>query len=80
MMGGVAFILLKAGQPGPESAKQAEISLASLLKILHIARFGDQRPLAKERQRHAMVVFGADFRWIWLICRELYVLLFRSQF
>ena len=45
MMGGVAFILLKAGQPGPESAKQAEISLASLLKILHIARFGDQRPL-----------------------------------
>ena len=38
MMGGVAFILLKAGRQGPESAKQAEIRLASLLKILQIAR------------------------------------------
>jgi hypothetical protein len=37
MMGGAAFILLKAGQTGPESAKQAEIRLASLLKILHNA-------------------------------------------
>jgi hypothetical protein len=44
MMGGVAFILLKDGQPGPETAKQAEIRLASLRKILHIARFGGQRP------------------------------------
>jgi hypothetical protein len=50
MMGGVAFILLKAGQPGPESAKQAEIRLACLLKILQIARFGGQRPLADGRK------------------------------
>jgi hypothetical protein len=38
MMGGGAFILLKAGRPWPESAKQAEIRLAILLKILHVAR------------------------------------------
>jgi hypothetical protein len=37
MMGGGAFILLKAGRPGPESAKQAENRLAGLLKVLHIA-------------------------------------------
>jgi hypothetical protein len=34
MMGGGAFILLKAGLKGPETAKQAEIGLAVLLKIL----------------------------------------------
>jgi hypothetical protein len=39
MMGGGAFILLKVGRPRPESAKQAEIRLAILLKILHIAPF-----------------------------------------
>lgn len=36
-MGGVAFNLLKTGSSGPESAKQAEILLADLLKILRIA-------------------------------------------
>jgi hypothetical protein len=46
MMGGVAFILLKAGRTGPESAKQAELRLASLLKILHIARPEGEKPLA----------------------------------
>jgi hypothetical protein len=39
MMGGVAFILLKDGRTGAETAKQAEIRLASFQKILHIARF-----------------------------------------
>jgi hypothetical protein len=34
MMGGGAFILLKVGRKGPETAKQAEIRLANLLKIL----------------------------------------------
>jgi hypothetical protein len=34
MMGGGAFILLKAGSGGPKTAKQAEIRLAVLLKIL----------------------------------------------
>jgi hypothetical protein len=37
MMAGTAFILLKAGGKWPESAKQAEIGLASLLIILRIA-------------------------------------------
>jgi hypothetical protein len=36
-MSGGAFILLKAGRIGPETAKQAEIRLANLLKILPIA-------------------------------------------
>jgi hypothetical protein len=35
-MGGGAFLLLKAGDSGPESSKQAEIRLAGLLKILAI--------------------------------------------
>ena len=35
-MGGAAFNLLKTGRSGPESAKQAEILLADLLKILRI--------------------------------------------
>jgi hypothetical protein len=34
MMGGGGFILLKAGRGGPETAKQAEIRLAILPKIL----------------------------------------------
>jgi hypothetical protein len=40
MMGGVAFILLKVGRSGPKSARQAEIRLAILLKILQIADCG----------------------------------------
>jgi hypothetical protein len=39
MMGGEAFLLLKAGLIGPETAKQAEIWLAILLKIVEIAPF-----------------------------------------
>jgi hypothetical protein len=39
-MGGGAFILLKTGRRGPESAKQAEIGLASLFKILGIRPSG----------------------------------------
>ena len=35
-MGGEAFILLKAGLSGPETAKHTEIDLAGLLKILAI--------------------------------------------
>jgi hypothetical protein len=44
MMGGGAFIPLKAGRPQRESVKQAEIRLASLLKILGIARSRGQNP------------------------------------
>jgi hypothetical protein len=40
MMGGGAFILLKVGRGRRESAKQAEIRLANLLKILQIGRSG----------------------------------------
>jgi hypothetical protein len=40
MMGGVAFTLLKAGCSWPKSAKQVEICLASLPKILGIAAPG----------------------------------------
>jgi hypothetical protein len=36
----VAVVLIKAGVRRPESAKQAEIRLASLLKILTIAPAG----------------------------------------
>jgi hypothetical protein len=38
MMGGGAFILLKVGGSERERAKQAEIGLARLLKILGIGR------------------------------------------
>jgi hypothetical protein len=47
MMGGAAFILLKDGGTGPETAKQAKIRLARLRKILHIARFAGHRPLVE---------------------------------
>jgi hypothetical protein len=51
MMGGGAFILLKAGRHWPESAKQAEIRLASLLKILQIAHFGTEALARAKRRR-----------------------------
>jgi hypothetical protein len=44
-IGGVVVILIKAGPNRPENAKQAEIGLASLLKILWIA------PLLWPKQR-----------------------------
>jgi hypothetical protein len=65
MMGGGAFILLKVGQPWPETAKQAEIRLANLLKILRIAGFGGENT-SQGGKGHAMVVF-CDFRGTWLI-------------
>jgi hypothetical protein len=43
-MSGGGFIPLKAGGARPESAKQAEIRLANLLKILSIGGFGGQSP------------------------------------
>jgi hypothetical protein len=47
MMGEGAFILLKGGRRWPESAKQAEIRLAILLKILQIVGFWGQNHPAK---------------------------------
>ena len=58
MMGGGAFILLKAGRPRPESAKQTEIRLAILPKMLQIAHFGTAA-LANGRKEHPMVVLTA---------------------
>ena len=61
-MGGRAFILLKAGRRAAETVKQAEIRLASLLKILHNTRSGgdkDPRRLCR-----------GDFRSVWLIRRN----------
>jgi hypothetical protein len=49
MMGGGAFILLKVGHPCPETAKQAEIRLANLLKILWIAGFGGENASQGEK-------------------------------
>jgi hypothetical protein len=42
MMGNGAFVLLKAGSRGPKTAKQVEIRLAVLLKILEIAGLGHE--------------------------------------
>jgi hypothetical protein len=55
-MGGGAFLLLKTGDFGPESSKQAEIRLAILLKILQIARFSAELP--KAVKAHSKVVFS----------------------
>jgi hypothetical protein len=56
MMGGAAFFLLKAGIPGPESAKQAEIRFAILPKILGIGRSGPAKFARRSLGAHAMVV------------------------
>jgi hypothetical protein len=79
MMGEEAFILLKAGGGEPESAKQAEIRVAILPKILRFARFDGRNLLARGRT-HMLWLCRCGFRKIWLIRRESHALLFRSQF
>jgi hypothetical protein len=54
MMGGGAFILLKAGQTRPESAEQAEGGLAGLWKILAIGRLGVPKPSPAVEKNAAM--------------------------
>jgi len=56
MMGGGAFILLKVGHCWPETAKQAEIRLANLVKILRIAGFGGENPSPRRDK---------DMRWLY---------------
>jgi hypothetical protein len=56
MIGGGAFILLKVDRIRPESAKQTEVRLASLLKILGIARSGEPKPSPRSEKSGAMVV------------------------
>jgi hypothetical protein len=63
MMGGGAFILLKVGRIGPESAEHAEIRLANLLKILRISGSGGRRPFQNEEKAGGRI----DFRKIWII-------------
>ena len=55
-MGGGAFILLKVGHCWPETAKQAEIRLANLVKILRIAGFGGENTLTRRDK---------DMRWLY---------------
>ena len=73
MMGGRAFILLKAGRRAAETVKQAEIRLASLLKILHTTPFravqGGESPLAR-CDKDVRRLYRGDFRSVWLICRN----------
>jgi hypothetical protein len=66
MMGGGGFSLLKTGCSGLETAKQAEIRLAGLLKILRIVRFEGTEGLVKDGQVVQGCIFG-DFRRTWLI-------------
>jgi hypothetical protein len=79
MMGGEAFILLKTGRHGPESTKQAEIRLAILLKILQIAGFLGQKPLAKG-ETPMRWLYRRRLPRIWLTGPESRALLSRSQF
>ena len=75
----VAFVLLKAGRPQPKSAKQAEIRLADLQKILRIGRCEGQKFLAGSAG-YMQGLYCANFRRIWLIRRKTRVLLSRSHF
>jgi hypothetical protein len=74
----VAVVLIKAGVRRPESAKQAEIRLASLLKILRFAGF-DGRNLLAKGGTHMLWLSRCGFREIWLIRPESHALLFKSQ-
>jgi hypothetical protein len=75
MMGGGPFILLKVGYGRRKTAKQAEIHVASLSTILGRLR-SRERNSYKTR---VMIVFGGNFRRIWIICPKLFVLLPGSQ-
>jgi hypothetical protein len=66
MMEGGAFILLKVGCKGPETAKQAEIRLAILLKILGNRPFQCQKWLARAGQDVPGLYFS-EFLSTWLI-------------
>jgi hypothetical protein len=79
MMGGAAFILLKTGRRGPETAEQPEIRLAILLKIVQITGFFGPKPLAKGGA-HMRWLYRRQLPWIWLIRPESRALLSRSQF
>jgi hypothetical protein len=70
MMGGGTFILLKAGRPWPESAKQAEIRLAILLKMLTDRPFWDSSPRQRAKRTPDGCIY-CYFPGIWLTHPEL---------
>jgi hypothetical protein len=69
-MGGGTFILLKAGRPWPESAKQAEIRLAILLKMLTDRPFWDSSPRQRAKRTPDGCIY-CYFPGIWLTHPEL---------
>jgi hypothetical protein len=73
MVGGGTFILLNAGCPRPESAKQTEIRLASLLKMLQIAHFGTEQPSPGVKRTFDGRIHRY-FLGLWLIHPELFLL------
>src|ERR1700689_1944032 len=70
MMGGGTFIPLNAGRPWPESAKQTEIRLAILLKMLQIAHFGTAALARGEKDIRRS--YSPLFPRVWLIHPELF--------
>jgi hypothetical protein len=64
-MGGGAFKLLKTGHIGPESAKQVEIRLANLRKILSIYPF--ERRAEGRAGMLSVPARAVDFPQVWLI-------------
>jgi hypothetical protein len=80
MMGRESFILLKAGFLGLKSAKQAERRPDVLPTILSIAGpllAGEFREAQKNTCQRCI---AADFRRIWLIPSDSWILSSRSQF
>jgi hypothetical protein len=73
------LICLKLAIAACESAKQAEIRLAILLKILQIVRFRSRKPWRGRAKARKRSIFH-KFRRIWLIHREAQNLLSISQF
>jgi hypothetical protein len=69
------LICLSSSRAGPESAKQAEIRLAGLLKILGFYLSNRETP-AKNRQGCVSSPFPPDMANLSKVC----ALLFRSQF
>jgi hypothetical protein len=62
MMGGGTSVLLNGGRAWLETAKQTEIRLAILLKMLQIVILGQEGRAGVKR--HPTVVFTAIFRGI----------------
>jgi hypothetical protein len=78
-MSGGAFILLKSGQNGRESAKQAEIRLANLLKILGIGASRGYETLA-EAGKNMPWLYLRGFPPVMANWPKSLILLFGSQF